>query len=113
MPQTFQALGQKWSGAFAFLDTGKGSRMSELDPQWLFNGLFTVVTALAGWLLNNIRDAVRELKSQDKTLADKVQRIEVLVAGSYVKKEDLDKMSDAIFRKLDRIESKLEGKADK
>ncbi len=87
--------------------------MSEIDPQWLFNGLFSIVCCLSGWLLNNIRDAVKELRTQDKALTDKVQRIEVMVAGNYVKREDIDKLSDAIFKKLDRIESKLEGKADK
>lgn len=87
--------------------------MSEIDPQWLFNGLFTVVMCLVGWLMNTVRDAVKELKAQDKTLSDKVQRIEVMVAGNYVRKEDIDKLSDAIFAKLDRIESKVEKKADK
>lgn len=87
--------------------------MSEIDPQWIFNGLFSIVGALGGWLLNNIRDAMRDLKEQDGILTGKVQQMEVLVAGSYVKKEDMQNLSEAIFRKLDRIENKLDGKVDK
>ena len=87
--------------------------MQEIDPQWLFNGLFTIIGTLGGWLLNNIRDAIRDLQRQDADLSAKVQGMEVLVAGNYVKREDMDKMLDAVFRKLDKIEAKLDAKADK
>lgn len=60
-----------------------------------------------------LHDSVRDLQDADKRLADKVSSIEVLVAGNYVKRDDLDKSVDAIFRKLDRIEDKLDGKVDK
>ena len=43
----------------------------------------------------------------------RVAEIEVLVAGAYVKKDDLEKLSNAIFAKLDRIEDKLDLKVDK
>jgi len=46
-------------------------------------------------------------------LAAKVQTIEVLVAGSYVKRDDLDKLTHAIFVKLDKIEDKIDSKVDK
>jgi hypothetical protein len=42
-----------------------------------------------------------------------VQSIEVLVAGSYVKRDDMDKLTAALFAKLDKIELKIDGKADK
>ena len=45
--------------------------------------------------------------------ADKVQHIEVLVAGTYVKRDDMEKLGGALFAKLDKIEAKLDGKADK
>lgn len=87
--------------------------MSELDPQWLFNGLFSIVGCLGGWLLNNIRDVVKELKKKDETLETKMQRIEVAIAGNYVRREDLDKVAAEIGQKLDRIDQKLDRKADK
>ncbi len=60
-----------------------------------------------------LHESVRDLQTADKRLAEKVASIEVLVAGNYVKRDDFDKSMDAIFRKLDRIEDKLDGKADK
>lgn len=57
--------------------------------------------------------ALRDLQKSDTKLAEKVSSIEVLVAGNYVKKEDFDKLGEAIFKKLDRIEDKLSEKVDK
>lgn len=57
--------------------------------------------------------SLADLRSADSRLTEKVQSIEVLVAGNYVRREDLDKMTDALFKKLDRIENKVDGKVDK
>lgn len=42
-----------------------------------------------------------------------MSEIEVLVAGAYVKKDEFGASVAALFAKLDRIEDKLDGKADK
>lgn len=57
--------------------------------------------------------SLNELRSADARLTDKVQAIEVLVAGNYVTKIDLNNLTEALFRKLDRIEAKVDNKADK
>ncbi len=57
--------------------------------------------------------SLKELQTQDGKLAEKVSSIEVLVAGQYVKRDDMDRSMAALFTKLDRIEDKLYGKADK
>ena len=57
--------------------------------------------------------SLNELRLADARLTDKVQAIEVLVAGNYVTKVDLNNLTEALFRKLDRIESKVDSKADK
>ena len=87
--------------------------MPDLDAQTFINILVGVCAGLGGWVLNSVRQSVSRLQDQDQALADKVQRIEVLVAGQYVKRDDIDKLTSAIFAKLDRIESKLDGKQDK
>jgi len=84
-----------------------------MDPQALINALFGLIGILGGWTLNRVWTAVDHLQKQDHELAQKVQAIEVLVAGTYVKRDELEKLSEAIFNKLDRIESKLDSKADK
>lgn len=83
------------------------------DAQTAFNVVLSLVAFLGGWVLNSLRDSIASLHKSDTELATKVQHIEVLVAGSYVKRDDLDKMTTALFTKLDKIEAKLDGKADK
>lgn len=84
-----------------------------MDAQTIINIAIGLVGALGGWVLNNLKSSIDELRKQDSLLADKVQHIEVLVAGTYVKRDDMDKLGSALFAKLDKIEAKLDGKADK
>ncbi len=81
--------------------------------QALVNWMLAGFGGLIGFLLNVVWQAVKDLQNADKILADRVSEIEVLVAGSYITKTDFTNVTDAIFRKLDRIEDKLNGKADK
>jgi hypothetical protein len=81
--------------------------------QALINWLLAGFGGLIGFLLNVVWQSVKDLQKTDKILADRLGEIEVLVAGSYITKTDFTNVTDAIFRKLDRIEDKLDGKADK
>lgn len=81
--------------------------------QVLFNWLGAAASAMLGWALKFIYDKLHDLQLIDVSLADKVQKIEVLVAGEYIKRSEMDKMYIALFSKLDRIENKLDGKVDK
>ena len=60
-----------------------------------------------------IWEAVKQLEATDKQLSNQVAELRILVAGGYVKTEQFDGLSKAIFAKLDRIEDKLDLKADK
>lgn len=80
-----------------------------MDTQTAFNIVLSLVAFLGGWVLNSVRDSIARLQKTDGELADKVQHIEVLVAGKYVTRDDLQ----ALFSKLDRIETKLDKKVDK
>jgi hypothetical protein len=81
--------------------------------QNFINMLIGAVSVLFGWILKTIWDAVRDLQESDTELADKVNRIEVLVAGEYVKREEFQGALDRLFAKLDQIEAKIDQKADK
>lgn len=83
------------------------------DPQTLFNVLVALVGFLGGWVLNSLKESIKTLQESDAQLTAKLQAVELLVAGTYVKRDDLEKMSTALFAKLDRIELKMDGKADK
>lgn len=84
-----------------------------MDDQVIINWLFGLFSMLIGFLLRTIWQAVKDLQTADKELTDKVSAIEVLVAGQYVKHIDFNRVSDAMFKKLDRIEDKLNDKEDK
>lgn len=88
----------------------KGDSVASQD---LFNIVVGIAGALGGWALKTIWDAVKDLQTADKELSKNVSAIQVLVAGEYIKRDDFNTMADAIFRKLDKIEDKLDGKADK
>ena len=83
--------------------------MDQTILNWILGG----IGGLLGFLLNTVWQAVKDLQKADNELTKKLGEIEVLVAGAYVKKEDLTDLSKAIFAKLDRIEDKLDGKVDK
>lgn len=84
-----------------------------MDAQSLINTLIALVAFFGGIWVKSIADSIKEMKSTDTLLAEKVQNIEVLVAGTYVKREEMNQLGDALFKKLDRIELKIDQKADK
>ncbi len=84
-----------------------------MEAQTIINVAIGLCGGLGGWILNSLKQSVDDLRKADTILADKVQHIEVLVAGTYVKRDDMDKLGVALFAKLDKIESKLDGKMDK
>ena len=83
--------------------------MEQTIINWLLAGFSTLI----GFLLNAVWQAVKDLQTADKVLTEKAGRIEVLVAGGYVRKDELMPQMNALFAKLDKIEDKLEHKEDK
>ena len=79
-----------------------------VDFQTAFNTLLVAFSALAGWLLTNLTQSMRDLTRADANPAIKVQNIELLVAGNYVKRSEFDAKIDAVFHKLDKIDEKLD-----
>jgi hypothetical protein len=84
-----------------------------MDQQTMINAAFGLIAFLGGWVVRNLQESMASLRTADEHLASKVQSIEVLVAGTYVKRDDIDKLTTALFTKLDRIESKVDKKLDR
>lgn len=78
-----------------------------------FNVVVGVLMMIFGWLLNTIYTTIRDLQQADEKLTDKVNRVEVLVAGNYPTRSEFDAKVDALFDKLDKIDAKLDRKADR
>ena len=81
--------------------------------QNLLNWVFAGFGAAAGFIMKVIWEGLRELQKADVVLTSKVADIQLVVAGQYVRKDDLDRVVSALFAKLDKIENKLDGKVDK
>jgi hypothetical protein len=84
-----------------------------MEPQTFINVALGLISFLGGWVVKNLQESMKSLRESDEKLASKVQAIEVLVAGTYIKRDDFDKTIIALFAKLDKIETKLDGKANR
>lgn len=92
--------------------------------QTLINYLMAGFGAAISFILRVLWEGLRELQKADLVLTAKLNQIQLVVAGEYVKKEDLERSAatqreyfersvNAIFTKLDKIEDKLDGKVDR
>jgi len=77
-----------------------------MDMQSIINLGVATAFAIVGWLAREIWGAVKELR---RDLHD----LEVNLPREYVQKVDLDKRMERIEQMFQRIEDRLEGKADK
>ena len=77
-----------------------------MDAQTLINIGAGAILATVGWLCRTLWDVVERLKVD-------IQRIEVCLPSHYSRKDDIQCRFDKIDITLEKIFSKLEGKADK
>jgi hypothetical protein len=83
------------------------------DAQTIWSAVLTLVNLVVGGAVVMLRDSLRELQAADAELTTKVQAIEVLVAGEYIRRGEFDRVAERIFSKLDAIERKLDTKVSR
>ncbi|TPQ24935.1 hypothetical protein [Methylomonas koyamae] len=81
--------------------------------QELFNIAITLAGILGGWILKTVWESIKDLQKADREIFDKIHELDKVVAGDYVRKDYLERIVDALFRKLDSMNDKLDGKVDK
>jgi hypothetical protein len=81
--------------------------------QTMINAIIGGFAAAVAFILRVIWEGLRELQKADVDLTAKISEIQLLVAGNYVKKDELDGVIKALFTKLDKIEDKLDKKVDR
>lgn len=81
--------------------------------QTIINGIFAGLGAVLAFVLRIIWEGIRELQKADTSLSAEVGAVKLLMADSYIKKADFEKLTTDIFSYLRRIEDKLDHKADK
>jgi hypothetical protein len=80
--------------------------MEIVVDQTLINTIISIGAGAYALLLKSMWDTVKSLDHQ-------VGKLEVSVAGEYLKREEWKSDMQRLFDKLDAIETKLDGKADK
>ena len=75
-------------------------------PQSLINFILGGALAALGWFARQIWDAIKELRSD-------LARVREELPSRYVPKDEFHQFSTALFKKLDRIEDKIDTKKDK
>ena len=75
--------------------------------------LIEIVKALAGMIIGVLTYFAKKSHDDIAQLKQAMSALELKSAEHYVNKQDLDALTKAIFAKLDRIEDKIDKKADK
>jgi len=78
----------------------------EVDWQTGFNIAFGIAGLFGGWLLRIVWDLQKGLRSD-------LQALQQSLPENYARRDDFKELVRTLFAKLDRIEEKLDGKADK
>lgn len=74
--------------------------------QSMVNLIITITAGGYGFVIKSMWDSLKNLDTQ-------VGNLQVSVAGEYLKREEWKQDMQRLFDKLDAIEDKLDGKADK
>lgn len=77
-----------------------------MDLQYIVDILFGIVSFLLLFWFNSLNKDV-------DTLTEKVDKVEKLVLGDYVKKDEFVRVSNQLLLKMDSISDKLDRKADR
>ena len=72
-----------------------------MDAQMIINILIMLVAFFGGWFLRVVWQKVSDNDTR-------LNQVEILIAGTYVKREEFEKKVDAMFTKLDKISDKID-----
>tara|TARA_R110000868_G_scaffold269845_1_gene529256 strand:- start:31 stop:291 length:261 start_codon:yes stop_codon:yes gene_type:complete len=84
-----------------------------VDYQTLFNIVLGAFSFLAGFMLNSIWQEIRGLQAQQGKAIDRLNSIEVLVAGNYITRAEFSRTMEKLFEKVDGITVAVSAKADR
>ena len=77
--------------------------------QAIINWIIGLGGTVIGIFIKSMLDSIKDLQRSDKEMSERVGSIEVLVAGTYVKRDELREL----MRRLGQIDAKLDRKANK
>lgn len=74
--------------------------------QWVATGALSLLCTVLGWLLKALWSAVSSLRQS-------VHSLEVSLPKEYVAKVDMQQLRNEIMDRFDKLDRKLDGKADR
>lgn len=73
----------------------------------------TLISGLLGWLLKSSFERIKSVEEKNEGLQAQIGAVRELLHERFVRRDDFKDLGDNIFEALRRIETKLDGKADK
>lgn len=87
--------------------------MSEHFILWLLGTVISLGAALTGWVFKMVFDAIKEVETNNSSLSKSLADHKLHAAETFATKADVQNGFDRVMIKLDKIDEKLDGKADK
>ena len=81
--------------------------------QDVINYIIGGFAAMMAAVLGNFWSSIKELQAMDRDTFKKVSEVELLIAGTYVKREEFTTALEKVSTQLGRIEDKIDKKVDK
>lgn len=81
--------------------------------QSIINWILAAAGTAFGFIGKSLWESVKDLHAADRGILEKLGNMQVEVAGRYATRDELKSAIDRIGAQLDRIEEKIEKKADK
>lgn len=81
--------------------------------QTIINIAIAAIGALIMFLLNAVWNAIKDLQKADEKISEQVNKVEVLIVGNYVKREEFTRQFDEMFKLLRSIENSINERFDK
>jgi len=80
--------------------------------QSLVNAAIAAGGAAVSFILKRVFDEIDRMNKREQVIAEKLNNIEVLIAGNYIRREQFDSAMRMLETKLDRLDEKLSRKVD-
>ena len=80
---------------------------------WIGGIIATGLFGLIGWVFKMVFTAIKDVEQNQKSLSDRLYNHELISSQTFATKIDMQNGFDRIMNKLDKIDEKLDQKADK
>jgi len=74
----------------------------------MINTMLGLIAFLGGWIMHSFKAQINDNRKDIREVQHKMNEIEVLVAGKYMTREESAAHSEAIMKKLDKIQENIQ-----